>query len=268
MKKILKSILTSILVFSILITGCTSKEKKLAIDSFKNAVHKLEKLNSELDKNISEAELLVTKKEAALDEKAMGNLETAISKAKAERVKIPEEPKDLSAIKSETENLQKIDYSVIIKEIIDKKTDYEKSVKQLKQVTAPTESFIIERIKSIEGITGISAVTEDNDPNKKLNKQGGYTSQVYFTYNLVNQNNVIGDSIIEKGTLGGGSIEVYKTVEDAKKRNDYLSSFDSDGLLKVGSHTVLGTIVIRTSDELTASQQKELENKITESFIK
>ena len=95
-----------------------------------------------------------------------------------------------------------------------------------------------------------------------LNKTGGYTSTVYFSYDKVNVSFLDG-TIIENGTDGGGSIEVYSTEEDVNKRNDYLASFDG-GILSSGSHTVVGTVLVRTSNYLTASQQKELENAIIE----
>ena len=40
-----------------------------------------------------------------------------------------------------------------------------------------------------------------------------------------------------------------------------MSAFDG-GVLASGSHTVIGTVLVRTSNELTASQQKDLEAKI------
>ena len=39
-------------------------------------------------------------------------------------------------------------------------------------------------------------------------------------------NPVAGADLVAKGTDAGGCVEVYKTAEDAKKRNDYLSAFD------------------------------------------
>lgn len=68
-------------------------------------------------------------------------------------------------------------------------------------------------------------------------------------------------TIIDKGTDCGGSIEVYSTTEDANARNDYLAGFDG-GIFASGSHTVVGIVLVRTSDELTASQQKEMEANI------
>ena len=38
--------------------------------------------------------------------------------------------------------------------------------------------------------------------------------------------------------------------------NDYLAAFDG-GIFASGSHTVVGTVLVRTSNELTASQQKK-----------
>ena len=50
----------------------------------------------------------------------------------------------------------------------------------MRQITAPTESFVIQRIADVEGISGVQAVTEDHDPNGNLNKAGGYTACIYF----------------------------------------------------------------------------------------
>ena len=111
-------------------------------------------------------------------------------------------------------------------------------------------------------IDKIEAVTEEKDPNGNLNKPGGYTTQVYFSSPLVkDEYGLFTGDVIEDGTDCGGSVEVYKTVSEAKKRNDYLSAFDG-GILSGGAHTVYGSIIIRTSGELTASQQKALEDAI------
>lgn len=263
----LKTLGVALLMFAVVLSGCTSKEEKAAIDAFKEASAKIESMNIDLDKSISDAETLIATNEKAFDKNAIGALETAVSTAKASKATIPEQPKDLEAIKSETEKLNNTDYSGLLQQIADSKKAYEDSIKQLKQVTAPTESFVIECIQAVEGVTGVSAVTEDNDPNGKLGKQGGYTAQIFFSYNLVNQANVSGNSIIDKGTNCGGSIEVYNTAEEAESRNSYLASFDG-GVFATGSHKVVGTAIVRTSDELTASQQKDLEEKLINSLIK
>ncbi len=123
----------------------------------------------------------------------------------------------------------------------------------------PPIEDVRDAISSIEYITFIEIVTEENDPNGKLGKQGGYTGMLFFIYDLVEGN--AEESAIEAGTSGGGSIEIYANVEDAESRDSYLGIFDGS-IFASGSHTVLGTLVIRTSNELTASQQQALETAI------
>lgn len=99
-----------------------------------------------------------------------------------------------------------------------------------------------------------------------MNKQGGYTASVYFADSQVTEA-VDGSDIVGKGTDGGGNVEVYKTKEEAEKRNTYLSAFDGNGILNPGSHYVYGTTVIRTSRHLTASQQTALTEKVYQKLI-
>ncbi|MHC3862751.1 hypothetical protein ACXOM5_04320 [Streptococcus thermophilus] len=123
------------------------------------------------------------------------------------------------------------------------------------------------RLKEIVTITDVQSATENNDPNQGLNKQGSYTAAVYFADNEVT-NPVAGADLVAKGTDAGGCVEVYKTAEDAKKRNDYLSAFDGlPTVINPGSHYVYGTVVIRVAASLTASQQNALTQKIYEKLI-
>ena len=133
------------------------------------------------------------------------------------------------------------------------------------QITNPDEEWVIERLKSTDGIMDIQAVTEHHDPNHLLNVDGGYTSCVYFSVNGVQQNLVKGIGIIDKGTDAGGAIGVYKAAADAQNRCEYLGQFDNT-LLYSGSYAILGTTVIRTSYLLTNEQQVELTDKITTAF--
>lgn len=133
--------------------------------------------------------------------------------------------------------------------------------KRYQLVNVPTEAYVIQCLQSIPEITGISAVTEETDPMDNLNKPGWYVAHLYFTSSLIDQSEVYGDSIIDKGTEAGGSIEVYTCTEDAINREKYLAGFDGS-VLASSSHTVIGTCVVRTSDELTATQQKDLEAEL------
>ena len=81
-------------------------------------------------------------------------------------------------------------------------------------------------------------------------------------------NPVPGADLVAKGTDAGGCVEVYKTAEEAKKRNDYLSAFDGlPTVINPGSHSVYGRVVIRVAASLTASQQNALTQKLYEKLI-
>lgn len=122
----------------------------------------------------------------------------------------------------------------------------------------------------VETISAIEPVTEDHDPNGQLNKQGGYIGCIYFTDTQVDRSQLYiedgKDNVIDVGTDGGGAIEVFATAKEANVRNDYLASFDG-GMFASGSHYVEGTCLIRTSNYLNGTQQKELTAKITEALI-
>ena len=130
----------------------------------------------------------------------------------------------------------------------------------------------MQRILTVDDVVDARAVTEDQDPNGNLHKAGGSTSTIYFESKKVDQSKVYvsgdyKDVLIDKGTDAGGAIEVYSTVEDAEKRRDYLATYDGT-IFANGTHTVIGTVLVRTSNELTASQQKELEQKVIEALTK
>jgi len=141
----------------------------------------------------------------------------------------------------------------------------------LKQVTAPEDAFVMERLQGIETITAIDAVTEDHDPNNQLNKQGGYIGCIYFSDTQVDKSKLYiedgKDNVIDVGTIGGGAVEIFKTAKEAETRNAYLGGFDGTGFSS-GSHYVIGTCIIRTSDNLTGTQQTELTEKITEALTR
>mgnify|MGYP001012587307 CR=1 FL=1 len=193
-------------------------------------------------------------------------METAISNTKEAKQEIPEMPTDVNDILSVTETMESTNYDSVIADLNNAKEALEKSIKQYELVDNPSEAYVIKCLKKIDHIKDISAVTEDNDPNGNLNKPGGYTATVYYSDDRIDlDENIYGNTVIDQGTMGGGGIEVYSTVEDAEKREEYLATYDG-GIFASGTHTVVGTVVVRTSNELKASQQKEMEDKIIETL--
>lgn len=133
----------------------------------------------------------------------------------------------------------------------------------LELVTHPTEAYIIACLEVTPNVIEIAAVDEAHDPNGKLNADGGYYAAVFFAVDLIDQDSIFGDSLLEgKGTDAGGCIEAYQTIEDAEARDEYLSGFDDRVIFNSGYHTVIGTLVVRTSKKLSEDEQKQLESNI------
>jgi hypothetical protein len=158
------------------------------------------------------------------------------------------------------------DYSKTIAEIADEVELLEQSYAIQKQITNPEQDWVIEKLNNVGNIANIAYATEDNDPNGKLGKDGGYTAQIYFSSSLLGTEAIAGNNLIEEGTNAGGSIEVYRTVEDAESRNSYLGSFDGS-IFDSGKHKVLGTMVVRVSTDLTATKQESFINEIISALI-
>ncbi len=119
------------------------------------------------------------------------------------------------------------------------------------------------QIKKCSDISNIKAITKSNDPNQLLGKDGGYTSATYFTVpQLTKDKNA---DPVQLGTDGGGCIEVYKNIDDAKTRCDYLKSFDGS-ILPTGSYSLIGTMIVRTSYQLDDASQYNLTDEIFSSL--
>lgn len=239
-----------------------------AVESYNTLSKKVKKQNKILENKIDSANTIIKENARPLEERTLEDLKTQVESSQKRIKKVPKIKTNTVDIKKQIKELKKeVDYSTDIKSIVQKIDSYSTSVQQLKQITNPTNIFIEERLKEIDTITGVQSVTETNDKNELLNKQGGYTASVYFTDNEVTEE-VDGRDIVEKGNMAGGNVEVYKTVAEAKKRDDYLSAFDgTPTFINAGSHYIFGTIIIRTSPYLTASQQQDLTNKIYKKLI-
>ena len=182
---------------------------------FRTAVKFVQQKNKELETKISQSEELIAKKQPLLNEDLILSVENAISDAKAVKITELKAPQKVLDIISRTKELNKTDYSEVITNLNNKCFALEINAKRYQLVNAPTEAYVIQCLKTIPEITDVSAVTEDNDPNGNLNKEGGYTATVYFSHEKLKlDKSVYGDTLIEQGTEAGGAIEVYACVEE------------------------------------------------------
>lgn len=129
------------------------------------------------------------------------------------------------------------------------------------QIKNPSESWVKSRLDTVDGITGTQAVTEENNPDGLLGKEGGYNACIYFSYRGIGYSS----NIVSTGTDGGGAVEIYGTFKEAEERCKYLAGFDGT-VLYSGSYAIVGTMVIRTSYKLSNEEQIELTDAITQAL--
>lgn len=279
MKKKTKLIIVAVIVVIAVIVGSLGayfgyfKPHKEAVEAYNVVVSDIQEKNDQLDGEIKKLQELVDNEDKPLDETTIDTAKEALKNAGASKIVIGEMPKATKDILSRTKELSTpVDYSDELTSLSTAYTNLENSKKQYKQVVNPSEEFLMQRILTVDDVADARAVTEDQDPNENLHKAGGYTSTIYFESKTVNQSDVYvsgeyADVLIDKGTDAGGAIEVYENVEDAEKRRDYLATFDGT-IFANGTHTVIGTVLVRTSNELTATQQKELEQKVIDALTR
>ena len=131
----------------------------------------------------------------------------------------------------------------------------------------PDEVFILNADtlgELLSGVAGVDSVetmnVEDGDAND-LSALGAYAKAV-FTSAYVDQSKIkASDYENDDGVIGGGSIEVYYTEEDALNRVDLLCRWDGTSAM-TGSHTAFGNYVIRLSKRMPSTEKAELEEEI------
>ena len=184
-----------------------------AVQSFNEVTAKIQKENSSLEETIKVSKKLLSSKDKPLDENLTVELKNEVSTAEKKKQVIPKIKKKTSDINKQVKSLKKpINYSTEIKHLNDKNQKYSTSVKQLKQITNPSNTFVESRLKEIDTISDVQSAIEDNDPNQGLNKQGSCTAAVYFADNEVT-NPVPGADLVAKGTDAGGCVNEDMMVQ-------------------------------------------------------
>ena len=259
--KMLKGTLAVILLLCV--TACGKSQAKI---DFEEAVTALEAKNQELDSAISDLWVLLESEDRPLDLTLLERSEALIENADAVKILPPEMGKGEEVIGKQASELNAVDYSTVITELKKLTEEMTTSIQQCKLVTNPPVEQVIKRILNVENITNAEAVTEGNDPNGMLNKPGGYTSAIFFECDLVPAKiHLSNTSAIEKGTSGGGCLEIYANTEDAESRNAYISSFDGR-IFAAGKHAVIGTVVIRISGEMKEQDQELMIQRLIEAL--
>lgn len=241
--------------------------RSLAIKEYNKAADSVNAENKKVDAAIEKLQTLVRSKDKTLDESLPDSAKELIKTAQAAKRVVGDRPGKIDDIKAKTEKLNEpLDYSDIINQLNEAVSTYETSIKQYKQFLNPSEEFLVQRLNTVDEITDVIALTEETDENKRMNKAHGYVVKVFFESSNLNQADLketYGESLIERGTDAGGTVEIFINEEDAKARQEYIQSLP---LQQNESVRVVGTVVIRTSEELTSNLQKALEEKIVEAI--
>lgn len=167
------------------------------------------------------------------------------------------------------QSIQAANYSAIISKMSDATQALEASIEKMKQVTAPSEAFVWERLTNIctqAGIVDMVAITKETDLGNSLGTPGGYTAKIVFQHKNVNipKLNNGEASLYEVGNPAGGCVEVFKTVEDAQRRSDQLK-METNGREQ---SVICGTMLIRASNGLNASAQHKLLSLISDEMLR
>lgn len=263
-----------------------------AVAAYNDSIQLVADANVILDQEIAIAQTALVSEDIPFDPQTALDLEQAIQTAYEAKIAVPEAlpirdvaviPEDASSeeigelrasVAAELDALKSVevpmpltapDYTSVIASLLEARNTYQHSVEIQKQVTAPDDNFVLERLKQIDTVVSLGTVTQSNDPNGLLGKEGGYIGCIYFSDSRVDKTKLnlkpSQYDVISMGTVGGGAIEIYATIEEAEARNSYLATYDGTDL-DPGSHVVVGTMVVRTSSMLTDEQQTELTNQI------
>ena len=193
------------------------QEYNKSISAYNEAASGITEANDKLQKALDAAQTVLDKGEAAYEPDTQDQLESAVQKAKKSFVEAPvqidpleerEVPgsfnsKDLELAQHEAETALKAveeakgkipetpevpDYAKELEAVQTAQKKYEDSVQKLANITAPSDSFVRERIERIGTVVEAEAVTAEHDPNGLLGQNGGYIGCVYFLDERVDRN--------------------------------------------------------------------------------
>ncbi|WP_327329222.1 hypothetical protein OG265_10705 [Streptomyces sp. NBC_01208] len=99
--------------------------------------------------------------------------------------------------------------------------------------------------------------TEADDPNHLLGRPGGYTSKAAFSDGRVPSEDIEG--LDKDAAERGGSVEVFKTSEEAKARAKYIATIAESLPGATEYHYIAGGILVRVSRLLTPTQAADYE---------
>jgi hypothetical protein len=125
------------------------------------------------------------------------------------------------------------------------------ATKRVRHTSGLTAAVLAARLRRLDPIGRIEALTAVTDPNHLLGRPGGYTSKAIFT-----DKRIRGMSL-KDGVQAGGSVEVYPARPAALERARYIEKI-TQAMPAAGSEYdyVSGATLLRIAGQLTPAQAK------------
>lgn len=124
---------------------------------------------------------------------------------------------------------------------------------------------VINRISKVPTVTKVVKITEDNDPNDKIGRPGGYEAGAVFFDSDVEMCDPPSDPEGNFGVECGATLEVWPNAAAAKQRSDFIQDALSgaNGVLGTEYHYQARKYLLRVWGDVKPSKAKAYEAAIT-----
>lgn len=269
--KRLVSIVAVVLASLFLLSGCSTPEQKEALARFDVEKARIEQQISTLNNLAKESEELADAPDKALNEDLRPSLRQAAKDAynTAAAIKVPAAKSKVEDIDEQVVALKGVDLTPDIEAINAAKKALSDSFLQYKLVDNPTADYVLECLRRIDCLDKVVALTEETDPTNEIGKPGRYTGKVVaHSVNVEHYGYDSGARTLEDiGNPAGGCVEIYASEDDAQRRDADLKAMEGT-IRNPGAHRVIGTIVLRASENQKTSDMDELVNRMQEELTR
>ncbi len=251
-----------------LLAACSSPEQKAALESFDTEKARIEAQVATLTEEMQTADELAKSEQKALDESLRATLSEDINATRtiADGTDIPKAKTKAEEIDEQTAVLKTIDLTADLDKLKASEKALSDSMKQYQLVNQPSAEYVSKCMQRIGYIDNIAILTEETDDTNNLGKAGWYTGKVVFhSTNVEHTGYDNGYTTLEAiGNPAGGCVEIFASEEDANRRNEELKGMEGT-VRNPGAHQVIGTIVIRASqDQKTSTMEQQIVDMKTE----
>lgn len=249
--------------------NAAAQEYNDAIAPYNEAAAGIAEANEALQGVLDEAQGVLDKGEEAYDPDTRKELEKAVKKAGEVFFEVPvlidpfemrdvpgswnkkelaqaqyEAEEALKAVKAATEKIPDVpevpDYSGETEAVRAALKQYKDSVQKLANVTAPPDAFVKDRLKRIDTVVAVQAVTAEHDPNGLLGEKAGYAGCVYFLDERIDRSLLPQEAFPEEDADGDGDDgddDGEDADDDGDDGDDETGSDSADGESAGGGET-------------------------------